>query len=275
MRVIDLEEIESVPDAPTSHPFSATLTARCYLALPYLPTLIPMPQYDLIRSSRRKTVSIEVHRNQRVVVRAPEHMDQHEILRLVVNRKDWINQQRYRQASLPQKPGPVAYHDDSHHYLFGTTLRLKYARVLRIEHQGDLLLVPENLISFDKDMHQDFSQTEKALHQWYRRQANLYFQQRLQYWLAQTGHWQVDFTDLKLRYMRRYWGSCNSRGYITLNVHLIKVPPALIDYVISHECCHLMEMNHSPAFYLLQETLLPDWRQRRQHIRDWEMKVLP
>ena len=80
---------------------------------------------------------------------------------MVVALADWINQQQRRQASLPQKPDSVAYHDDSEHYLFGTALRLKYARVPRIEHQGDLLLVPENLISFDKDIHQDFSQTEK------------------------------------------------------------------------------------------------------------------
>lgn len=53
---------------------------------------------------------------------------------------------------------------------------------------------------------------------------------------------------------------------ITLNLKLIQAPKALIDYVISHELCHLKEHNHSNAYYHLLDRVLPDWRARRDEL---------
>lgn len=68
---------------------------------------------------------------------------------------------------------------------------------------------------------------------------------------------------MRLRWMKRTWGSCSASGVITLNPHLVKAPPACIDYVIAHEVCHLEEHNHGKAFYALQERLCPDWRESK------------
>jgi hypothetical protein len=73
---------------------------------------------------------------------------------------------------------------------------------------------------------------------------------------------------IRLRKMKRTWGSCSAQGNITLNTRLMKVPPRCIDYVIAHELCHLREMNHGKAFYALQDQLYPNWRVARSHLRD-------
>ena len=72
---------------------------------------------------------------------------------------------------------------------------------------------------------------------------------------------------MRLRKMKRTWGSCTARGMITLNPHLIRAPRLCIDYVIAHELCHLQEMNHSKAFYALQESLYPAWREAKAQLR--------
>ena len=69
---------------------------------------------------------------------------------------------------------------------------------------------------------------------------------------------------MRLRRMKRTWGSCSSQGLITLNPHLVKAPPVCIDYVIAHEICHLREHNHGKAFYALQEQLFPGWRAAKE-----------
>jgi len=59
--------------------------------------------------------------------------------------------------------------------------------------------------------------------------------------------------------MKTQWGSCSPTGAILLNPHLVKAPRECIDYVISHELCHLKEHNHSPRYYRLLSKIMPRW----------------
>jgi predicted metal-dependent hydrolase len=68
------------------------------------------------------------------------------------------------------------------------------------------------------------------------------------------------------RSMPRRWGSWSRSGRIFLNPDLIRAPSACIDYVITHELTHLIHPHHGPAFYELLETLMPDWRNRKQRL---------
>ena len=65
---------------------------------------------------------------------------------------------------------------------------------------------------------------------------------------------------------RTQWGSCNHRGEIRLHWRLVQLPPAIADYVIAHEVAHLVELNHSPRFWALVESLLPGHAQARREL---------
>lgn len=105
------------------------------------------------------------------------------------------------------------------------------------------------------------------LTRWYRRQAQQQFETRLTA-LARLAAWtDGELPVMRLRLMKRTWGSCSSKGVITLNPHLVKAPADCIDYVIAHEICHLREHNHGRAFYALQEQLFPDWREVKAHLK--------
>jgi len=106
-----------------------------------------------------------------------------------------------------------------------------------------------------------------ALQGWYLKQARKVFSTRLQE-IAARADWVGDRSiPLKLRRMKRTWGNCSSKGVIKLNTHLIKAPLSVLDSVITHELCHLQEMNHSRAFYALLEQLNPNWQQDRARLR--------
>ena len=73
----------------------------------------------------------------------------------------------------------------------------------------------------------------------------------------------------RLSNTRSEWGSCNHRGEIRLNWRLVQLPPALADYVVAHEVAHLVELNHSPRFWALVESLFPGHAAARRALGDW------
>lgn len=82
---------------------------------------------------------------------------------------------------------------------------------------------------------------------------------------------------LTVRAMRTRWGSCSRDGRITLSTELAQTPLRLIEYVVVHELCHLVQLNHSPAFYFQVARCLPDWKARRRELatRAWLKERMP
>jgi len=70
-----------------------------------------------------------------------------------------------------------------------------------------------------------------------------------------------------LRDTRSRWGSCTSDGRLMYSWRLVMAPPAVLDYVAAHECCHLIEMNHSDAFWSLVEQISPNYKNDRKWLK--------
>lgn len=77
-------------------------------------------------------------------------------------------------------------------------------------------------------------------------------------------------TRVSLRDMRRKWGSCSSLGSVTLNTRLSWLEPILVEYIVCHELAHLIELNHSPAFWAIVERYMPDYKALIQQLREAE-----
>jgi predicted metal-dependent hydrolase len=71
---------------------------------------------------------------------------------------------------------------------------------------------------------------------------------------------------VQLRPMTRKWGSCSSRGSITLNTALVYLPPHLVEYVVVHELAHMIVFDHSPAFWALVGEHVPDYEACRREL---------
>ena len=78
----------------------------------------------------------------------------------------------------------------------------------------------------------------------------------------------VDYTKIRIAEQKTRWGSCSGRGVISYNWRLILMPDMILDYVVVHELCHLIEMNHSKAFWNLVGTVLPDYQKRRAWLKE-------
>jgi len=96
-------------------------------------------------------------------------------------------------------------------------------------------------------------------------QAKQVIPDRTAYFAQQIG---VSYGRITVRSQRTRWGSCSASGNLNFNCLLMLAPTEVLDYVIVHELCHRKEMNHSLQFWTEVEKILPDYRSRRQWLRD-------
>ncbi|WEK03941.1 MAG: SprT family zinc-dependent metalloprotease [Candidatus Devosia phytovorans] len=77
----------------------------------------------------------------------------------------------------------------------------------------------------------------------------------------------VSIKAIRMREQKSRWGSCSSTGNINYNWRLILAPPFVLDYVAAHEVAHLVEMNHSAAFWAQVKKTLPDMEKGRAWLK--------
>jgi predicted metal-dependent hydrolase len=104
----------------------------------------------------------------------------------------------------------------------------------------------------------------RRLFDWLKAEALADLSERSAFHAARLG---VTVKDIKLRSQSSRWGSCSSTGSINYNWRLILAPPHVLDYVAAHEVAHLVEMNHSDAFWATVKRTLPDMERGRAWLK--------
>ena len=97
-----------------------------------------------------------------------------------------------------------------------------------------------------------------------RRRAKAELPPRVAYYSQILG---VTPTGIKITSAKKRFGSCNGKNSICFSLSLMQYPQAAIDYVVVHELCHIRHHDHSPAFYRLVESVLPDYKKREHLLR--------
>ena len=110
----------------------------------------------------------------------------------------------------------------------------------------------------------DSQEIEKTVMEWYYKQAHIYFSKRIKFFSNKLG---VPCPQLRLSHAKTQWGSCDIRGVVHLNWRLIQLSIRLVDYVIAHELSHLIEMNHSSAFWRTVESIYPEYQMTRRELK--------
>ena len=89
--------------------------------------------------------------------------------------------------------------------------------------------------------------------------------ERVEYFAKVIG---VTYGKITVRNQKTRWGSCSSKGNLNFNCLLMLAPPEVLDYVVVHELCHRKQMNHSNAFWLEVEKVLPNYKEVRKWLKE-------
>lgn len=212
------------------------------------------------RTTRRKTVSISVGYDG-VQVLAPDDVDDEHILGIVRKKGPWVLR---KQAGYRELGGAPIIREfvsgETFHYL-GRPYRLKVVPdsdtiVTRIVARGSQLIAP---VPTGVDPAIRRASVRSGLRLWYRERAKVHFVVRAKAMASLLG---ISIPTIHVVDQSKRWGSCDPCGRIRLNWCLVMVPMSLLDYVIAHEACHIVEHNHSHQFWRLLETIMPDYKTR-------------
>jgi len=215
--------------------------------------------YSLLRG-QRKTLSISVHPDLSVLVKAPENTTLEDIKKKVHQRAKWIlNQQRRFAIYLPDVP-PRNYVSGESHRFLGRQYRLKIIKN-DTEH---IRLTRQFLEVYTPDTSP--ANARLLVENWYREQSSQIFQERLSACYTKLVRENIPYPKTSIRRMQSSWGSCSAKGMITLNIKLIQVPMEYIDYVITHELCHLKHLHHETEFYKLLSRIMPGWEAKKEKL---------
>lgn len=213
-----------------------------------------------------RTLRLTVKPDGSVHAKAPEAVPREDILRFVRSRADWIRKKR--DFFLAHRASSVEFKEGGTILFLGRPFRLSPLPARR----GLLPRLTADRLELPCRSEEDIESAFKA---WRLSMAKLILRRRLTR-LETRGRAvfgdKAAASSLKVRSLKRRWGSCSVRGQVTLAAQLVELPLPLVDYVICHELCHLRHMDHSPAFHAALQKLLPDARTREKNIRIWSLE---
>ena len=214
-------------------------------------------QWSLRVSKRARYAKLQIRPFGGLEVVIPPRFPRSEIAALVARHEVWARRQLDRQARLREAirlPRQIELAFD------GSVTPVVYAgEPLTVT--GDLFaeLAAERIVV---DAH---GQRERIgeLRAWLRRRARRLLPPELERLARRTG---LDFERVTIRSQKTRWGSCSSRGHISLNDQLLFMPRETVEYLLIHELCHTRRLDHSRAFWRLVETHCPGYREHERRL---------
>lgn len=209
----------------------------------------PPIEIALRRSPGTRRLSLRVSRlDGRVTLSLPQWTGQREAQAFAREKEDWIrlNLEKQFPTVIATIGGQVLFQ--------GQEVRIVAAKTRAARYEAGTIEVPEG--------HERAPVRVAAFLKMAARQR---LSQASDHYADQLG---IRYNRLTLRDTRSRWGSCTSEGNLMFSWRLIMAPPQVLDYVAAHEVSHLVEMNHSPAYWDVVASIFPDYRPQRQWLRD-------
>ena len=211
-------------------------------------------EYVLRISPTRRTIGFKVDTTG-LTVTSPVWVRESQIKYAIDQQSDWIFSKLKTWAERAPSSSPMLFNDGDMVWWLGNQVPLRLVsahealpRPLSHTELRDLKALP---------IWEECSDRLAALTAWYVTHALPWFRSRSHHFADQLG---CIPRGIKVSHAKGRWGSCNRSGVIRLNWRLMKASPAEIDYVVAHECAHLVHMNHSTEFWNTVSTIYPDWK---------------
>lgn len=213
--------------------------------------------FEVRRSSRRRTLELTIDRRGELVLAAPEQLSVRVMREFVREKKAWIYT---KLASKDARQSPRAEKE----YVNGEGFAYlgRSHRLLLVDEQDRPLVLDRGCFRM---LRSDVVQGRAHFVRWYVEHARSWLQRRCDEWVPRLG---VDPKGIRVMDLGHRWGSCGQTGTLNFHWNTILLPPSIVEYVVVHELVHLREPNHTQGFWRRLEAALPDYQRRKEWLAE-------
>ncbi|NMM65057.1 M48 family metallopeptidase [Clostridium sp. P21] len=217
----------------------------------------------------RKTIGIKITNKGEVIVTSPFGISEETIDRIVKKKTHWIlnklnmiKNQNLEEKTILNNGTKILY--------LGVNLKLEL--VCGKESNYEFLISHGMFkVYLDYNIRLDQHKIKKIIANIYKREAERILVERTKFYSEIISEYPLK---IRIKNQKTLWGSCSSKKNINYNYKIIMAPIEVVDYVVVHELCHLIHMNHSPKYWSAVQKILPDYRVRRQWLKDNGFKLM-
>ncbi len=222
--------------------------------------------FTVKRTRRKKTIALQVQPDLQVVILVPPFLRDELIRQAVMRRAPWIIEKKRKlkqiHADMPKKEFVSG---EAFSYL-GRQYRLKVIRSVKEKETPCLLTAGRFVVQIDKRLSENAGAeiVRQKLAEWCRDRAILKIPERVERYAGLVGKMPKEIV---IGNQRKRWGSCSRSDVLRFNWKIIMAPVSVLDYVVVHELCHLVHSNHSPEFWHVVESIIPDYQVKRNWLK--------
>jgi predicted metal-dependent hydrolase len=199
------------------------------------------------QNARSRTIRLRVKPDQTVLVSYPAYVTFREALRFTEQHSEWVTCQKEKNEHRVPK---FKEEEPIKTRLFTIYFKKHPGKFsLKQSKNQIIILYPEQSDLNDPEITEKIKKVLTAL---YRLEAKEYLPPRLVQLATAHG---FQYGNVTIRNNTSNWGSCSGRNNINLNLHLMKMPDHLIDYILLHELAHTRVKNHGPKFWELLDSM--------------------
>lgn len=186
------------------------------------------------------------------------------IEKFVQAKAGWIRKNLEKHSDLIRINHGKLYVDGETHLLMGKEYFLRLEESMKPYVNQDDNYIEVGIIDIN-----DSRRIKNILDRWYSQKAQEHFNTKLEEILIKLRDQNFSPAKLVVKTLKSRWGSCSTKGKITISTELFKLDEKLAEYVIIHELCHLKYHNHGKDFYRLLGELVPDYKEIRKELRKY------
>ncbi|MDB4230042.1 M48 family metallopeptidase [Paracoccaceae bacterium] len=216
---------------------------------------------EIIRANRSKSVTIKIE-DENIKVIVPENLSDKRIEDLIKKRSTRIKQ-KIKIYNETVRPKPKEYVNGESFTYMGRNYRLKI--ILKKEKEVKLKDGYLNTYINKTVSKNNMEETvKKSLENWYQIKALEKLTEKTKRYASILG---VTPKSVTVKEYKSRWGSCSSDGDISFNWRIIIAPHQIVDYIVVHELCHILEHNHSPKYWRHIKNVIPNHKECREWLK--------